>query len=97
MLTKEVVHEDLRKLYPPELTSRVRITLFDVAPTVLPMFERALSDYATNLFRRSGIQMRTETGLEGIEPVEDEDWELEPMEDVGHFGDDDEVIVIDDD
>ena len=35
------------------------------------VFEQALSGYATELFRRSGIEMRTETPIIGIKPVEE--------------------------
>lgn len=33
----DLIHEDLSKIYP-ELVKLVRITVYDVAPKVLPMF-----------------------------------------------------------
>lgn len=61
----DLVHEDLARVYP-ELVGLVDITVYDVAPKVLPMFDRKLGEYATDLFRRQGIQVKTEHHLEGI-------------------------------
>lgn len=48
----DLVHEDLAKLYP-ELMPHVAITIYDIAPKVLPMFDRNLAAYATNIFKRA--------------------------------------------
>lgn len=61
----DLVHEDLAKLYP-ELMPHVAITIYDIAPKVLPMFDRNLAAYATNIFKRAGIQVKTEHHLQGI-------------------------------
>ncbi|KOS17516.1 putative NADH dehydrogenase [Escovopsis weberi] len=61
----DLVHEDLAKLYP-SLVPLVRITIYDIAPKVLPMFDRNLASYATDLFRRQGIEVKTEHHLECI-------------------------------
>lgn len=61
----DLIHEDLKKIYP-ELMPLVRITVYDVAPKVLPMFDKALAQYAMEVFARQGIQVRTEHHLEGI-------------------------------
>ncbi|KAL5604460.1 hypothetical protein BROUX41_002429 [Berkeleyomyces rouxiae] len=54
----DLIHEDLLKLYPC-LANLVNITVYDVAPKVLPMFDAALSSYALDLFKRQGIQVKT--------------------------------------
>ncbi|EJT78833.1 hypothetical protein, variant [Gaeumannomyces tritici R3-111a-1] len=61
----DLVHEDLTHIYPT-LTPLVRITVYDVAPAVLPMFDRELAGYATELFARRGIDVRTRHHLTGI-------------------------------
>jgi NADH dehydrogenase FAD-containing subunit len=66
----DLVHDDLAKLYP-ELMPFVSITVYDIAPKVLPMFDRQLADYATDLFKRQHIEVKTEHHLERIRPDED--------------------------
>ncbi|KAF4457557.1 NADH dehydrogenase [Fusarium austroafricanum] len=66
----DLVHEDLAKLYP-ELMSHVAITIYDIAPKVLPMFDRNLAAYATNIFSRAGIRVKTEHHLQGIRRDDD--------------------------
>ncbi|KAL7819454.1 FAD/NAD(P)-binding domain-containing protein [Trichoderma aethiopicum] len=61
----DLIHEDLKRLYP-ELVPLVRITVYDIAPKVLPMFDQALAQYAMDTFARQGIQVRTEHHLEGV-------------------------------
>jgi NADH dehydrogenase len=61
----DLVHEDLARLYPG-LMQHVTITIYDIAPKVLPMFDRRLADYATETFRRQGIRVKTEHHLECI-------------------------------
>lgn len=61
----DLVHEDISKLYPG-LGDYVAITIYDIAPKVLPMFDQNLASYATNLFRRQGIEVRTEHSLTRI-------------------------------
>lgn len=61
----DLVHEDLSKLYPG-LMKFVAITIYDIAPKVLPMFDQNLASYAMDRFRRQGIQVKTEHHLERI-------------------------------
>ncbi|KAH8176225.1 pyridine nucleotide-disulfide oxidoreductase domain-containing protein [Sarocladium implicatum] len=61
----DLVHEDISKLYPG-LGDYVSITIYDIAPKVLPMFDQNLASYATNMFRRQGIKVRTEHSLTRI-------------------------------
>ncbi|KAK5990078.1 putative NADH dehydrogenase [Cladobotryum mycophilum] len=61
----DLVRDDLSKLYP-QLVPHVRITIYDIAPKVLPMFDRNLASYATDMFRRQGISVKTLHHLERI-------------------------------
>lgn len=54
----DMVHEDMKRLYP-ELVQYVRITVYDVAPKVLSMFDEKLGEYAMKTFRRQGIEIKT--------------------------------------
>ncbi|KAK3692276.1 pyridine nucleotide-disulfide oxidoreductase-domain-containing protein [Podospora appendiculata] len=61
----DLVYEDLARIYP-DLVKFVRITVYDVAPKVLPMFDQALSKYATDTFARQGINVKTRHHLERL-------------------------------
>jgi NADH dehydrogenase len=61
----DLIYDDLRKLYP-DLMKFVQITVYDVAPKVLPMFDQALADYAMKTFNRNGIAVKTQHHLEHI-------------------------------
>lgn len=50
----------------------VGITIYDIAPKVLPMFDQQLASYAEDLFRRQGIKVKTEHHLQRIRPDEDD-------------------------
>ena len=70
----DLCHDDLVKLYP-SLLPYVNITIYDVAPKILPMFDTKLASYALELFKRDGIKVKTEhhieelrTGLPGSSP-----------------------------
>jgi NADH dehydrogenase len=54
----DLIHEDMRKMYP-DLVPYARITVYDVASKVLPMFDERLSQYAMNHFKREGIAIKT--------------------------------------
>ena len=54
----DLLTEDLTRLYPG-LEKYTRITVFDVAPTILGMFDVRLQEYARGLFRRQDIHVRT--------------------------------------
>ncbi|RMZ86485.1 hypothetical protein DV736_g6290, partial [Chaetothyriales sp. CBS 134916] len=54
----DLISDDLAKMYP-DLIKHVRITLYDVAPKVLPMFDKSLADYAVKLYRRKNIEIKT--------------------------------------
>jgi NADH dehydrogenase FAD-containing subunit len=72
----DLCHEDLKKLYP-NLVPLVKISLYDVAPKILPMFDTKLSNYAIELFKRDGIDVKTQhnilelrRGLPGAGPTD---------------------------
>lgn len=51
----DLICEDIMGIYP-ELTPLVEISVYDVAPKVLSMFDQSLEEYATETFRREGIK-----------------------------------------
>ncbi|KAK7746073.1 hypothetical protein SLS62_009598 [Diatrype stigma] len=63
----DLIKEDLVKTYP-ELMKFVSITVYDVAPKVLPMFDKTLAQYAMDTFMRGGISVKTEHHLTRIRP-----------------------------
>lgn len=66
----DLVNEDLTRVYPA-LIKFVNITVYDVAPKVLPMFDKTLAEYAMNTFHREGIHVKTEHHLTRIRPDEE--------------------------
>ncbi|KAI0382689.1 FAD/NAD(P)-binding domain-containing protein [Hypomontagnella monticulosa] len=66
----DLIRDDLTNTYP-ELMKFVNITVYDVAPKVLPMFDKTLADYAMDRFKREGIQVKTEHHLTRVRPDED--------------------------
>ncbi len=54
----DLCNEDLQRHYP-SLIGYVRITIYDVAPQILSMFDKSLSEYALNHFQRDGIEVQT--------------------------------------
>lgn len=63
----DIITEDLARLYP-ELTKYYKITVYDVAPKVLPMFDEKLGKYAMERFRREGISIKTLHHVEELRP-----------------------------
>ncbi|ORY69887.1 pyridine nucleotide-disulfide oxidoreductase-domain-containing protein [Pseudomassariella vexata] len=61
----DLIRDDIRNLYP-ELMESVAITVYDIAPKVLPMFDQTLANYAMETFRREGIAVKTEHHLTRI-------------------------------
>lgn len=61
----DMVHEDMERLYP-ELIQYVRITVYDVAPKVLSMFDESLGKYAMQTFKRQGIDIKTSHHIEEL-------------------------------
>ncbi|KAM5529348.1 hypothetical protein FOXYSP1_17192 [Fusarium oxysporum f. sp. phaseoli] len=66
----DLIHDDLARIYP-DLMPFVGITVYDIAPKILPMFDKKLSSYTIDTFRRQGIHVKTKHHLQGIRPDED--------------------------
>ncbi|KAI1413629.1 FAD/NAD(P)-binding domain-containing protein [Hypoxylon sp. FL1857] len=66
----DLIRDDLRTTYP-ELMKYLEITVYDVAPKVLPMFDKKLADYAMDRFKREGIKVKTQHHLTRIRPDEE--------------------------
>ncbi|KAG7413283.1 putative NADH dehydrogenase [Fusarium oxysporum f. sp. raphani] len=66
----DLVHDDLARIYP-DLMPFVGITVYDIAPKILPMFDKKLSSYTIDTFRRQGIHIKTQHHLQSIRPDED--------------------------
>ena len=61
----DLINHDLAKIYP-ELMKFVRISLYDVAPKVLPMFDKSLADYAVKQYQRDNIEIKTSHHVERL-------------------------------
>ncbi|KAI5928415.1 pyridine nucleotide-disulfide oxidoreductase-domain-containing protein [Camillea tinctor] len=65
----DLVRDDLSSTYP-SLMEFVKLTVYDVAPKVLPMFDQKLAKYALDVFHREGIDVKTQHHLTRIRPDE---------------------------
>ncbi|KAG9190022.1 NADH dehydrogenase [Alternaria panax] len=63
----DLINEDMKKLYP-ELIQYHKITVYDVAEKVLPMFDKRLAGYAMQKFKRRGIDIKTSHHVEELRP-----------------------------
>lgn len=54
----DIIVQDLSRIYP-ELMEFVNITIYDVAPKVLSMFDEELSKYAMKTLSREGVTIKT--------------------------------------
>ncbi|KAF1835050.1 hypothetical protein BDW02DRAFT_496952 [Decorospora gaudefroyi] len=63
----DLINEDMKRLYP-ELVGFCKITVYDVAEKVLPMFDQKLAGYAMRKFRREGIAIKTSHHVEALRP-----------------------------
>ncbi|KAL0564592.1 NADH:ubiquinone oxidoreductase [Marasmius crinis-equi] len=61
----DFLEDDLKSWYP-ELAGRVRISLVEALPSVLPMFSKQLIDYTESTFKASKIQVLTKTMVKEI-------------------------------
>jgi NADH:ubiquinone reductase (non-electrogenic) len=64
----DFLEDDLKSWYP-ELAGRVRITLVEALPNVLPSFSRRLIDYTVSTFKESKIDIHTGTMVKGVSPT----------------------------
>ncbi|KAI1469190.1 FAD/NAD(P)-binding domain-containing protein [Daldinia caldariorum] len=65
----DLIRDDLTYTYPA-LMKFVSITVYDVAPKVLPMFDQTLANYAMDRFNREGIKVKTQHHLMRVRPDE---------------------------
>lgn len=63
----DLLHEDIPKAYGKELADLAKITVFDVAPTILGAFDTTLQAYARAQFARQNIEILTSHHVERIE------------------------------
>lgn len=61
----DIMNEDMKKLYP-DLLQYAQVTVYDVAPQVLSMFDKSLSDYALKRFERQRIRVQTDHHVEEL-------------------------------
>ncbi|KAF2495693.1 FAD/NAD(P)-binding domain-containing protein [Lophium mytilinum] len=61
----DIIKEDLARIYP-ELMEFYKITVYDVADKVLPMFDEDLGKYAMKTFAREGIKIKTSHHVESL-------------------------------
>jgi NADH:ubiquinone reductase (non-electrogenic) len=59
------IQDDLKSWYP-ELAGKIRITLVEALPSVLPMFSKQLIDYTQSTFKQSKIEIMTKTMVKEI-------------------------------
>jgi NADH:ubiquinone reductase (H+-translocating) len=62
---RDFIHTDMLNLYP-SLRGKPRVTLYDVAPTVLNIFDKSLSEYAMSAMRGEGIEIKTSHHVEEL-------------------------------
>ncbi|KAK7062553.1 NADH:ubiquinone oxidoreductase [Paramarasmius palmivorus] len=61
----DFLEDDLKSWYP-ELAGRVRISLVEALPSVLPMFSKQLIDYTESTFKESKIDILTKTMVKEV-------------------------------
>ncbi|RHZ61043.1 hypothetical protein CDV55_107001 [Aspergillus turcosus] len=77
---RDFIYRDLMRLYP-SLAGLSRITLYDVAPKVLPMFDERLAQYAMETMKKEGITIKTSHHVAGLrwgEPGAEPPYEMDP-------------------
>ncbi|KAG6864735.1 hypothetical protein C0991_007477 [Blastosporella zonata] len=60
--------EDDLKFWYPELASKIKITLVEALPSVLPMFSKQLIEYTESTFKESKIDIMTKTMVKEVKP-----------------------------
>lgn len=59
----DLIQQDMGRLHP-HLLKFAKITMYDVAPKILPMFDAALAEYASKLYQRHNIDIKTSHHVE---------------------------------
>ncbi|KAF7439955.1 hypothetical protein PC9H_000292 [Pleurotus ostreatus] len=63
----DLLHTEMERHYPG-LTRFAKISMYDVAPQILGMFDESLVKYAEKTFKRDGISIFTSHHVERVEP-----------------------------
>ncbi|KAE8144481.1 pyridine nucleotide-disulfide oxidoreductase-domain-containing protein [Aspergillus avenaceus] len=77
---RDFIYKDMVRLYPA-LKGLPRITLYDVAPKVLSMFDESLSRYAMETMKKEGIDIKTSHHVQELrwgEPGTEPPHEMDP-------------------
>ncbi|KAL4780095.1 nucleotide-binding domain-containing protein [Aspergillus varians] len=77
---RDFIAKDLAGLYPT-LAGLARISLYDVSPKVLSMFDESLSHYAKDTMKKDGIDVRTSHHIQDLRwgpPGAEPPYEMDP-------------------
>ncbi|KAI3401250.1 hypothetical protein diail_11956 [Diaporthe ilicicola] len=66
----DLIHDDLSKIYP-ELMKYAKITVYDISPKILPMFDQALASYAMRAIQKQNIEIKTAHSIQRVRPDKD--------------------------
>lgn len=81
----DLIHDDLSKIYP-DLMQYVKITVYDIAPKILPMFDQALASYAMGAIQKQNIEIKTAHSIQRVRPDTDSSGGLKIK--IKEYGDD---------
>lgn len=62
----DFLKDDLASWYP-EIASKIKITLIEALPNVLPMFSKQLIDYTMSTFKENKIDIATKTMVKEVQ------------------------------
>jgi NADH dehydrogenase len=77
---RDFIYKDMMKLYPA-LDGIPKLSLYDVAPKVLSMFDESLARYAMETMKGEGIDIKTSHHVKGLRwgpPDADPPYEMDP-------------------
>ena len=61
----DLIQEDMEKVYP-SLKGQAKVTVYEVAPKVLSMFDDALAKYAADNMRKQDVRVKTEMHIKEL-------------------------------
>ena len=64
----DLMHDDLARLYPPEVMAGARITIVEAGSELLSAFDASLRAYALQRFRREGVKVLTGVPVARVGP-----------------------------
>jgi NADH dehydrogenase len=77
---RDFIYSDMMKIYPT-LKGIPQISLYDIAPSVLSMFDESLSRYAMETMKSEGIDIKTSHHVQGLRwgpPGAEPPYEMDP-------------------